>query len=110
MVTPSRQGRPAHLCGTAHQPTGFLLLVSTPVPTPPSPLPQVLVLFDGSGSQLSDLSGLMAPLVRHILLPVSRLLGFKEGYPSHRSVRPASSSSSTQQGPEASDSSSRDEL
>jgi hypothetical protein len=45
----------------------------------------VLVIYDASATQLTDISGLVAPLVKHVLLPVAHYLGFKAEYPSHRS-------------------------
>jgi hypothetical protein len=44
-----------------------------------------LVIYDASATQLTDVSGLVAPLVKHVLLPVAHYLGFKAEYPSHRS-------------------------
>jgi len=58
---------------------------------------QVLVIFDGSGTRLADLTGVMAPLIDKVLLPVSRFLGFKADYPSHRSKRVTSTRQQGQQ-------------
>jgi hypothetical protein len=74
---------------------------------------QVLVLYHDAGTQLSDLMGLIAPLVDKVLLPVAHFLGFKAEYPSHRSkgaqIR-SSSSSSGSSGGSGGDGSSHEEL
>lgn len=51
---------------------------------------QIVVLFDAAGTQLTDMSGLLAPVVDRLVLPAAKLLGFKAQYSSHRSRRSAS--------------------
>lgn len=46
---------------------------------------QILVLFEAAETQLTDLSGLMAPIVDNVVTPLARLLGFRPHYSSHRS-------------------------
>lgn len=46
---------------------------------------QVLVLFEGADTQLTDLSGLMAPIVDNLVTPLARVVGFRPHYSSHRS-------------------------
>ncbi|KAF6253715.1 hypothetical protein COO60DRAFT_1703693 [Scenedesmus sp. NREL 46B-D3] len=47
---------------------------------------QVLVLYDAADTVMTDLPSVLQPAVKHVLLPVARLLGFKARYPSHSSA------------------------
>lgn len=71
---------------------------------------QVLVLYHDAGTQLSDLTGLIAPLVDKVLVPVAHFLGFKAEYPGHRSKGAQIRSSSSSSGGDGSSGSSHEEL
>lgn len=58
---------------------------------------QVLVLYSDAGTQLTDIAGILTPLVDNLLLPVARFLGFKSDYPGHKSKHVSSASSSSEQ-------------
>lgn len=47
---------------------------------------QVLVLHDAAATQLTDLPSFLQPVVKHVLVPAAKLLGFKAQYPSHVSA------------------------
>lgn len=63
---------------------------------------QVLVLYDAADTLMTDLPSFLQPAVKHVLLPVARLLGFKARYPSHSSAAaPAVPAAAAQQQPTA---------
>lgn len=51
---------------------------------------QVLVLYDAAGAKLTDLYEWLQPIVRRVLVPVARLLGFRPVYPGSASLGAAS--------------------
>ena len=50
------------------------------------PFMQIMILFYEGDSRITDLPEMLQPLVKKVLLPIARLLGFKSHYPSHRSA------------------------
>jgi hypothetical protein len=46
---------------------------------------QIVVLFDSGATQLTDVSGIMAPIVKHVVLPLARFVGFRAEYDGHKS-------------------------
>jgi hypothetical protein len=49
-------------------------------------LMQIMVLFYEGDSLITDLPEMLQPLVKKVLVPLGKLLGFKPHYPSHRSA------------------------
>eukprot|EP00775_Hariotina_reticulata_P004354 gene4354-4607_t len=47
---------------------------------------QALVLHDAADTELTDLPSFLQPVVKHVLVPAAKLLGFKAQYPSHVSA------------------------
>jgi hypothetical protein len=45
-----------------------------------------LVLHDAADTQLTDLPSFLQPVLKHVLVPAAKLLGFKAQYPSHVSA------------------------
>lgn len=89
------------LSTTCCSPAYSILCRYLPILSNPLVCVQVLVLYHDAGTQLSDLTGLIAPLVDKVLLPVAHYVGFKAEYPGHRSKGAqihSSSSSSTSGG------------